>query len=74
MKKVFKLALLFSSFVLTTTISANNISFSQKSVDVNVKYPDCWAAADAAEENSCGSVGCNFDLWDAVYGACMGWD
>lgn len=35
---------------------------------------DCWAAADAAETQTCGEVGCDFSLWEIVYTACMGYE
>jgi hypothetical protein len=52
---VFAVVLLISSSLSSTAIVS----------------PSCWAAADAAEVYVCGSVGCDFGLWDAVYNACI---
>ena len=68
MKKIFLSLVFIFAFVAVTPTSAKS-NESNKSVEV--RYPDCWAAADAAETNTCGSVGCNFDLWAAVYTACQ---
>jgi hypothetical protein len=45
-------------------------SFSTNTVEVE-SPASCWAAANAAETFVCGSVGCNFELWDAVFNACI---
>lgn len=60
--------------VTVLLFSTNGMSTTTETTFTSGNYPDCWAAADAAEINTCGSVGCNFSLWDSVYAACMGWE
>jgi hypothetical protein len=60
-------------FATVSFTNANNEIKNDKPSNVEYVAPDCWAGADAAETNTCGSVGCNFDLWAAVYSACMGY-
>jgi hypothetical protein len=54
-------------FVLVGTFAFSSVSEYKAMVSPS----GCWAAADAAEINTCGSVGCNFQLWDAVFNACI---
>lgn len=59
-------------FAIGSNTNAKNEIKNDK--PISVQYPDCWAAANAAEVHSCGSVRCDFYLWDAVYSACMGYE
>ena len=61
-KKIKKSVAVFAVLLLMSSSLSANV----------VIAPDCWAAADAAEVYVCGSVGCDFYLWDAVYYACLG--
>jgi len=61
---------MIKTFIAVVTVLSlttnNNLSAT------TIEYPGgCWATADAAEVHTCGSVGCDFYLWDAVYYACM---
>ncbi|HEY9221458.1 MAG TPA: hypothetical protein VIO43_07760 [Lutibacter sp.] len=70
MKKII-LSMVFVFATVGFTNATNEINNNKPST-VSYVYPDCWAGANAAEIYSCGSVGCNFDLWAAVYSACSG--
>jgi hypothetical protein len=66
-------------FVFTAmSFTSKNYSKDKQDSIVTVekaKDPEaCWAAADAAEVYSCGSEGCDYGLWSAVYSACMGFN
>lgn len=56
--------MLVSTLAISSTKSVESKSFADPYA--------CWNAADAAEVYTCGYVGCNFGLWDAVFNACMG--
>jgi len=56
------------------SVEAKNEIKNDKPSNVEYVAPDCWSGADAAEVSTCGTVGCNFDLWAAVYSACMGYE
>lgn len=71
MKKII-LGIVFVFATVSFTNAKNEIK-NDKPSSVEYVAPDCWAGADAAEVNTCGSVGCNFNLWAAVYSACMGY-
>jgi hypothetical protein len=60
-------------FASVAMVNAKNELIDNKTVKVEIAPPppNCWAGADASEVYSCGSVGCDFDLWAAVYSACM---
>ena len=63
------------SFTQNDIYKIENVISPNKEMELlQVDPENCWAGADAAESFVCGSVGCNYQLWDAVYSACMGWD
>jgi hypothetical protein len=66
---IFVAVFTFNSFT-SLNASSNNI----EDAIIETASPSCWNGANAAEIYVCGSVGCNFDLWAAVYSACMGYD
>tara|TARA_B100000378_G_scaffold191274_1_gene155484 strand:+ start:366 stop:587 length:222 start_codon:yes stop_codon:yes gene_type:complete len=72
MKKLFSILSIALFSITTSSYAVDSNNATNKVGNVEVRYPDCWAAADAAEEETCGDVGCNFELWEAVYTACTG--
>ncbi|HSQ46669.1 MAG TPA: hypothetical protein VLM44_07085 [Lutibacter sp.] len=73
MKKIILGMMLVFAMVSVTSANTNEENLENKPSSVEQEQPaDCWAGANAAEIYSCGSIGCNFDLWAAVYSACSG--
>lgn len=68
-----KIILIFVAVFALNSFTLLNASSNIEDAIIETTSPSCWSAADAAEKFVCGSVGCNFDLWDAVYAACMGY-
>lgn len=59
-------------FLTLALILVGTFAFSSVSENKTIGDPfGCWAFADALETISCGSVGCDFWLWDAIYNACI---
>ena len=59
-------------FLTLALILVGTFAFSSVSENKTMGDPfGCWAAANAAEVYTCGSVGCDFGLWDAVFNACI---
>ncbi len=77
MKKiVLIIAMMFSSVSLlnaTTITDTNRKNENPKSKEKIEKITpsSCWTLADAIETQHCGSVGCDFDLWEEKYNECM---
>ncbi len=60
-------------FLVLAFVFIGTFAFSSVSTNKTIGDPyGCWATADAFETISCGYVGCDFWLWDAVYYACIG--
>ncbi len=56
---------MFISSIFSLNKSELNVTLS------DYEYVDCWELANEAEEALCGSVGCDYDFWDAFYSACQ---
>lgn len=70
MKNVF-LVMVFVFAIGSNTNAKNEIKNDKP---ISVQYPDFWAGANAAEALHCGYVRCDFEYWDKVYSACMGYE
>lgn len=64
---VFVFALGSFSLLNASTTKSNGVT---EKIAVTEKIKDCWADADLAEKDFCGSVGCSYDFWAGYYEGC----
>jgi len=70
-KLVLILGMLFATISVVNANKTVTINKDTAEKTLFVGYYDCWDAANDAEAEYCGYVGCNFDYWVGYFDACV---